>query len=89
MRQDAGVAAARVISFLADRASASPTPTVATVGTIAFEPNAINVIPSRTTFTVDLRDPDEMHLREVETALVAFLDNLAASAGVTIHASFQ
>ncbi|WP_292293859.1 hydantoinase/carbamoylase family amidase, partial [Mesorhizobium sp.] len=58
MRRDAGVAAARVIGFLADRAGASPTPTVATVGTIAFEPNAINVIPSRATFTVDLRDPD-------------------------------
>ncbi|RUX34986.1 hydantoinase/carbamoylase family amidase, partial [Mesorhizobium sp. M4A.F.Ca.ET.050.02.1.1] len=40
MRRDAGVAAARVIGFLADRAGASPTPTVATVGTIAFEPNA-------------------------------------------------
>ena len=86
MRRDAGVAAARVISFLADRASASPTPTVATVGTIAFGPNAINVIPSRATFTIDLRDPDEMQLREQETALVAFLDKLAASAGVTIHA---
>lgn len=86
MHQDAGVAAARVISFLADRASASPTPTVATVGTIAFEPNAINVIPSRAIFTIDLRDPNEMHLREAEAALAAFLDDLAASAGVTIHA---
>ncbi|RWI92340.1 Zn-dependent hydrolase [Mesorhizobium sp.] len=86
MRQDAGVAAARVISFLADRASASPTPTVATVGTIAFEPNAINVIPSRAIFTIDLRDPNEMHLREAEAALAAFLDDLAASAGVTINA---
>lgn len=57
MRRDAGYAAARVISFLRDRAKASNTPTVATVGTIRFEPNAINVIPSRATFTVDLRDP--------------------------------
>ena len=86
MRRDAGVAAARVIAFLADRAGASPTRTVATVGTIVFEPNAINVIPSRATFTIDLRDPDEMHLREEEAALAAFLDNLAASAGVSVHA---
>ncbi|TPJ48532.1 Zn-dependent hydrolase [Mesorhizobium sp. B2-7-1] len=86
MRRDAGVAAARVIGFLADRASASSTRTVATVGTIAFEPNAINVIPSRATFTIDLRDPNETHLREQEAALAAFLDELAASAGVTIHA---
>ncbi|RUU59700.1 Zn-dependent hydrolase, partial [Mesorhizobium sp. M2C.T.Ca.TU.002.02.1.1] len=86
MRRDAGVAAAQVIGFLADRASASSTRTVATVGTMAFEPNAINVIPSRATFTIDLRDPDEMHLREMEAALVAILDKLAASAGVTVHA---
>ncbi|TJW06096.1 MAG: Zn-dependent hydrolase [Mesorhizobium sp.] len=86
MRRDAGVAAARVIGFLADRAGASPTPTVATVGTIAFEPNAINVIPSRATFTVDLRDPDETHLRGEEAALAAFLDDLAAGAGVTVQA---
>lgn len=85
MRKDAGVAAARVIAFLADRAGASPTPTVATVGTIAFEPNAINVIPSRATFTVDLRDPDETRLRQEEVALAAFLNGLAASAGVTIR----
>lgn len=86
MRKDAGVAAARVIAFLADRAGASPTPTVATVGTIAFEPNAINVIPSRATFTVDLRDPDETRLRQEEVALAAFLDGLAANSGVTIKA---
>lgn len=84
--RDAGVAAARVISFLADRAGASPTRTVATVGTIAFEPNAINVIPSRAIFTIDLRDPDEMHLREEEAALAGFFEDLAASAGVTIQA---
>lgn len=57
MRRDAGYAAARVISFLRERATSSQTPTVATVGCISFEPNAINVIPSRAIFTVDLRDP--------------------------------
>lgn len=45
MRRDAGHAAARVITFLRERAKASNTPTVATVGCMAFEPNAINVIP--------------------------------------------
>ena len=85
MRSDAGVAAARAIAFVAERADASPTPTVATVGTIAFEPNAIHVIPSRATFTVDLRDPDEARLGEEEAALAAFLDRLATSANVTIR----
>ena len=84
MRRDAGYAAARVITFLRDRAKASNTPTVATVGCIAFEPNAINVIPSRASFTVDLRDPDEDRLREEEAALTAFLSVVAVEEDVVI-----
>lgn len=84
MRHDAGYAAARVVTFLRERATQSNSPTVATVGTVAFEPNAINVIPSRATFTVDLRDPDEQRLREHEAALAEFLHNLGGAEGVTI-----
>jgi N-carbamoyl-L-amino-acid hydrolase len=84
LRRDAGLAAARVVTFLADRARASNTPTVATVGCMSFEPNAINVIPSRASFTVDLRDPDEARLLEEEAALAAFLDRLAAAEGVEV-----
>lgn len=85
MRRDAGHAAARVITFLRARATASNAPTVATVGRMAFEPNAINVIPSRATFTVDLRDPDERRLRDEEAALAAFLERLAAEEDVVIR----
>lgn len=84
MRTDAGYAAARVITFLHDRAKASNTPTVATVGTMRFEPNAINVIPSQAVFTVDLRDPDEQRLQAEEAALAACLEQLADTEGVTI-----
>ncbi|MBP1882308.1 Zn-dependent hydrolase [Sinorhizobium mexicanum] len=84
MRSDAGHAAARVIAFLYDRAMTSNTPTVATVGCIAFEPNAINVIPSRATFTVDLRDPDAERLRAEEAALASYLHDLAAAEDMTI-----
>ncbi|TPM36380.1 Zn-dependent hydrolase [Mesorhizobium sp. B2-3-5] len=78
MRRDAGYAAARVVTFLHDRAAVSNSPTVATVGTMRFEPNAINVIPSRAVFTVDLRDPDEQRLQAEEAALAVFLEQLAA-----------
>ncbi|TPN28847.1 Zn-dependent hydrolase [Mesorhizobium sp. B2-3-3] len=78
MRRDAGYAAACVVTFLYDRAAASNSPTVATVGTMRFEPNAINVIPSRAVFTVDLRDPDEQRLQAEEAALAVFLEQLAA-----------
>jgi N-carbamoyl-L-amino-acid hydrolase len=81
MRQDAGAAAASVITFLQARARASKTGTVATIGTIAFEPNAINVIPARAVFTVDLRDPDEASLKAHEKALADYLGTLD---GITV-----
>ncbi|WP_293868518.1 Zn-dependent hydrolase [uncultured Alsobacter sp.] len=84
LRRDAGAAAARVIGFLRDRARASNTPTVATVGSIAFEPNAINVIPSKAVFTVDLRDPDEARLQAEEAALVVYLREIATSEQVEV-----
>lgn len=84
MRRDAGLAAARVTTFLRDRVTASNAQSVATVGSLRLEPNVINVIPSRAIFTVDLRDPDEERLRTLEADLAAFLDDLAAKEDVRI-----
>lgn len=84
MRHDAGLAAARVITYLRDCANASNGQTVATVGTIEFKPNAVNVIPSLATFTVDLRNPNEQRLREQEQALANYLKELAVAEEVSI-----
>ena len=84
MRRDAGYAAARVVTFLRDLVAGSNAPTVATVGCMSFEPNAINVIPSRATFTVDLRDPDDARLRAAEAALARYLAELAEAESVAI-----
>ena len=84
LRRDAGYAAARVVTFLRERATQGNAPTVATVGCMEFSPNAINVIPSRATLTIDLRDPDEARLQAEEAALAQFLDALAAAEGVGI-----
>jgi len=75
MRRDAGVAAGRVITFL-DQMARRTKSAVATVGTIRFVPNAINVIPSTASFTVDLRNPDESRLQGQEAALGKLLDEL-------------
>lgn len=75
LRRDAGVAAARVVSFL-DQMARGIEGAVATVGTIRFEPNAINVIPSAAIFTVDMRNPDEERLKSQEAALTDFLAGL-------------
>lgn len=71
LRRDAGVSAARVVAFL-DQLARGIEGAVATVGTIRFAPNAINVIPSTAVFTVDLRNPSEQRLKKLEAALVDF-----------------
>ncbi|MEL7647310.1 MAG: Zn-dependent hydrolase [Sedimentibacter sp.] len=82
MRKDAGHAAAKVISFVCDRASSSNS--VATVGCIEFEPNAINVIPSKAVFTVDLRNPNDETLKKEEAALADYLKEIEVSKNVKI-----
>jgi len=84
MRRDAGQAACRVVNFLRDRVVGSNQPTVATVGCMRFEPDAINVIPSRAIFTVDIRDPDEARLQAEEAALADYLVALATAENVSI-----
>lgn len=84
LRRDAGLAAARVVTYLRDYVGRSNSPTVATVGTMRFEPNAINVIPSRVMLTVDLRDPDEIRLQTAENALCGFLSKLEKEEGTPI-----
>ena len=84
LRRDAGLAAARIVTHLRDYTKRSNAPTVATVGTLRLEPNAINVIPSRATLTVDLRDPDEGRLQAAEQALVELLARLEKDEGVRI-----
>ena len=84
LRIDAGLAAAKVITFMRDRCVKSGNKTVATIGTIAFEPNAVNVIPSKAVFTVDVRNPVEEKLEEEETALADYLKELERTDHVKI-----
>jgi len=84
LRHDAGYVAGAVIDELRQIALASHGTTLATVGSVAFEPNLINVIPRKAVLTVDLRDPDEARLQAAEQRLSAFLRNVAAAEGVRI-----
>jgi len=58
---------------------------VATAGSIELHPNLINVIASRATVTVDLRNTDEATLQRAEAELAAFLQRLADDEGVQVH----
>lgn len=85
MRIDAGLAASKVNVFMRERGLASSGKTVCTVGTMALEPNAVNVIPSKAVFTVDVRNPNEEKLKEEEMALAAYLKKLEETDHVKIH----
>lgn len=85
MRIDAGLAASKVNVFMRERCLASSGKTVCTVGTMALEPNAVNVIPSKAVFTVDVRNPNEEKLKEEEMALAAYLKKLEETDHVKIR----
>lgn len=58
--------------------------TVATTGTLKLEPGAINVIPSKAVFTVDVRNPSEKQLRRKERALADYLSELKETDHVSV-----
>lgn len=63
-RHDALVASAELVLALDAAARANPA-AVGTVGEIAVEPGAKNVVPGRCVFTIDVRAPDDAARQEV------------------------
>ena len=84
LRQDAGFAAAAIVTFVR-RLAAQSGSTLATVGSLHVEPDLINVIPRKAVLTVDLRSPDEGALQAAEQALRDFLAELEVQEQVRIH----
>lgn len=63
--------------------------TVMTVGRIAVEPNAINVIASRVGLSVDFRSPDRALLEEGERRLKRLTEEIAVDRGLNISISSE
>jgi len=87
LRHDAGYVASAVVAELRKIAMDSDDTTLATVGCMSFEPNLINVIPRKASFTVDLRDPDETRLANAEQRLSRFLAKISEAEGVHISST--
>ena len=86
LRHDAGYVAAASIAYLREHvANAGAATTLATSGALKFEPDVINVIPRKATFTVDIRDPDEQQLQAAERRFAFFLSAIAEKEGVSIE----
>lgn len=75
MRFDALQAMALIRTFLKEYTDKEIS-TLATIGSLSVEPNVINVIPRKVTFTVDLRNPNEQKLEEIEKILNDYLKKL-------------
>ena len=85
MRQDAGLTAARIITYLREIANSLGENQRATCGAISFYPNAINVIPEKATLSIDLRNPDKTTLEEAEQRLLDFLEKCTIQDNVQIE----
>ena len=84
-RQDAGLVAAKVSTFVNELALSMAPNQLATVGALELQPNLSNVIPNVAKFTVDLRNPSESELQKAEAKLVAYIAEQAQAHGVAVE----
>ncbi len=84
LRRDALAAAARIISGVEQIAWDCDEIAVATVGRIQAEPNVINTIPGKVTFSVDVRHPDPATLEAQFTRLQELARTVASNTGCDV-----
>lgn len=77
MRQDALVAAAKII-LLVNEAASVPGQQVATVGMVNVFPNAANVVPGRVDMSLDIRDLSAFHLDSLVEKIMQQTKEIAA-----------
>ena len=82
LRNDAGMVAMRCAAFLHELVARYGGRQLGTVGAVTLQPNLINVIPSRATMTVDLRNTDGALLQAAQAEMLAHARRLAAEHGV-------
>jgi N-carbamoyl-L-amino-acid hydrolase len=82
-RHDAMVAAARFVDTVYTTVSGIPGTQVATVGRLAAEPGAPNVIPGRATLSLEIRDLEMPKIEEVFRSLQSAARTIGADTGTT------
>ncbi len=85
-RNDAGVAAAKINLKLRDMIASAKygAEMRATMGVIRPEPGLVNIIPGRLVCSVDLRNPSDEAMAEVESELLAYYKTVEGGEGVEI-----
>lgn len=84
MRKNALTAAAKAVLFLDEAARAAGGGTVGTVGKMEVFPGAMNIVPGRVLFTVDIRSSEKEKLEALMTAFEKFLKKIEQEQGVQI-----
>ena len=84
LRKDPAYAAAELTVFVRRLASRYGGDQVCTVGKIDLHPNLTNVVASRATLTLDVRNTDETILQKAEAEIAVFCTALAEREQVTI-----
>ncbi|WP_429999567.1 Zn-dependent hydrolase [Metabacillus fastidiosus] len=82
-RHDALTAASEMILAI-EQMLKDTTDSVATVGKLNVEPNGVNVIPGKVTFTIDIRDIDEQRISILENAILKQLQKIAERRNVIL-----
>lgn len=83
-RKDALVAASQFVTQVSLRVKELGKPyTVATLGCIRVEPSAVNVIPGKCVFSLEIRDQDAELMDAVSLALRADLDKICQAGELT------
>jgi N-carbamoyl-L-amino-acid hydrolase len=85
-RHDAGVGAASFILAARETVTSMFPDCVATVGRIAFEPGAFNVIPGSARLALEFRAPESGRLDALESALLERARSEAEAAGLELSA---
>ncbi len=78
-RKNAGYAAGQVIQFVGDYCRKPHNHVYATVGSVAFEPNTVNIVPQKATFTLDLRSTEFDTLKGAQKEINSFIKGLVKS----------
>jgi len=84
-RKDAGYASAKIIDYIGDYSRKQENPVLTTVGAIAYEPNTINIIPKKATFTLDLRSPNDEALSKAQIEIDAYINDLVTTAELALN----
>ncbi|CAD2081931.1 Zn-dependent hydrolase [Jeotgalicoccus coquinae] len=87
LRKDPMQAVTHFMSTLYNYINKNGLDTVATLGSIQLEPNAATIIPSKATFTLDMRSPSEKGFDEAQQLVRDTLDEIKAEGKIGVQAT--